>query len=58
MRELSRRRALLGLLALPFARVAAAPASAPLAGLADPLSARFEAWSASRTFVVTEPQRG
>jgi hypothetical protein len=45
----SRRALLLALLALPVAR--ALPA-------ADPLAARFEAWSASRTFVVTEPQRG
>jgi hypothetical protein len=56
MRDVSRRLFSMGLLALAFPALAPV-ARAPLPA-ADPLAARFEAWSASRSFAVTEPLRG
>jgi len=56
MRDVSRRVFSLGLLALAFP--ALAPVSRAPLPAADAMAAGFEAWSASRSFVVTEPRRG
>lgn len=54
----SRRSMLLSLLALPFAAVTAVALKDGAASSEDRLSAQFNAWSASRSFVVTETRRG
>lgn len=58
----SRRSVLRAFLALPLARgAAAAPAVFVTAGMdvgADRLAVQFNAWCASRAFVVTSPRRG
>lgn len=62
MHEMSRRTALLGLLAIPFARMPLAPAPVFLmTGVevaSDRLTVQFNAWSESRTFVVREQPLG